>query len=177
VGKSTILQRVLERTGARFSVSATTRPPRRGETHGQDYLFVDRPTFEGMVQRGEMLEHAEVYGELYGTPRSPVIEAVGRGETIVLDVDHQGGVQVHRAWPGATFVLIVPPSREVLSRRLRERGTDSEEVVERRLASARDFLQAAEESNIYTHQVVNDQLDRAVDDVVEIVRSKGEPKR
>ncbi len=177
MGKSTILQRVLERTGARFSVSATTRPPRRGETHGRDYLFVDRPTFERMVRRGEMLEYAEVYGEWYGTPRDPVVAAVHRGETIILDVDHQGGVQVHRAWPEATFVLIVPPSIEELSRRLRERGTDSEEVVERRLAAAREFLRAAEESRIYPHQVVNDRLDRAVDEVVRIVRSQGEPTR
>lgn len=168
-GKSTILRAALERTGARFSVSATTRSPRAGETHGRDYLFLSREQFEEMIARGELLEWAEVFGHYYGTPAGPVREAVARGETIVLDIDVQGGIQVHEKAPEATFVLIVPPSMEVLERRLRERGTEDARSLRRRLAKARSEIEQAEASGVYDRRVVNDDLDRAVDEMVSII--------
>jgi guanylate kinase len=171
-GKSTILAEALRRTGARFSVSATTRDPRPGEADGADYRFVDRATFERMVADGEMLEWAEVHGQLYGTPAAPVREAIGRGETVVLDIDIQGGLQVAEAMPDATFVLIEPPDDAELARRLRDRGTESEPDLARRLAAARQEVRTAVDSGVYNHRVVNDDLETAVRQVVRIVQNQ-----
>lgn len=169
VGKSTIAHEVVSRTEAEFSVSATTRPPRPHEKDGRDYRFVDRETFEKMIADGALLEWAEVFGELYGTPADPVRNAIERGRTILLDVDVQGGRQVHQAMPDATFVLILPPSDEELARRLRGRGSESEDQIRRRLAKAREEIAFADAEGIYNHRVVNDRLDEAIDTVSGIV--------
>jgi guanylate kinase len=169
VGKGTIREAVLERTGAEFSVSATTRSPRPGEKNGRDYRFVGRDEFVRMRDRGELLEWAEVFGELYGTPEAPVRRAVADGRTVLLEIDVQGALQVHRKMPEATYVLIVPPSREELARRIGGRGTESDEDARRRLAKAEEEIAAARESGIYTHEVVNDDLDRAIEEVAGIV--------
>ena len=169
VGKSTIVREVVDRTGADFSVSMTTRAPRQGEIDEREYHFVDRPTFENMVAVGEMLEWAEVFGQLYGTPAYPVREAAAAGRNIVLEIDVQGGVQVRQKLPGATYILIEPPSPEILAERLRARGTEDEQSVARRLAKAAAEVQAARDSGIYTHVVVNDDLETAVRQVVHIV--------
>jgi guanylate kinase len=171
-GKSTILAEALARTGAEFSVSATTRPPRPGEVDGVDYRFVDRETFEKMAGAGEMLEWAEVHGGLYGTPAGSVREAIAAGRTIVLDIDIQGGLQVARTMPDATFVLIEPPDDAELARRLRGRGTDDDEAVARRLGAARKEVQAAVDSGVYNHRVVNDDLATAVGKVVRIIQGQ-----
>ncbi|MGC9453360.1 MAG: guanylate kinase [Phycisphaerae bacterium] len=169
VGKSTIAHEVVQRTGAEFSVSATTRSPRPHERDGRDYHFVDREKFEKMIADGELLEWAEVFGELYGTPAGPVREALRQGRNILLDVDVQGGRQVHESMPGATFVLILPPSDEELARRLRGRGSESEEQIRRRLSKAREEIAAAEAQGIYNHRVVNDRLEDAIEAVMRIV--------
>jgi len=171
-GKSTITREVLRRTGAAFSVSATTRRPREGEADGRDYRFVDRAAFERMVQRGELLEWAEVFGNLYGTPAEPVRRAIADGETVVLEIDIQGGLQVHEKAPDAEFVLIVPPSEQELARRLRGRGSEDEKTIARRLAKAAAERKAAEQSGVYTHCVVNDNLADAVAQVVRIVEQE-----
>jgi len=168
-GKSSIVCRVRQRTGAVFSVSATTRRPRAGEADGRDYRFVDRDAFEKMVAAGQLLEWAEVFGYRYGTPAKPVREALAAGKTVLLEIDVQGGLQVHAKMPGATFVLIVAPSDAELRRRLAGRGTEPPDVVDRRLAKAREEIRAAEASGVYTHTVVNDDLDRAADRVVAIL--------
>lgn len=170
-GKSSIVKRAVERTGAEFSVSATTRPPRPCEQDGREYHFVDRDRFREMAGSGELLEWAEVFGELYGTPAEPVRRAVAEGKTVVLDVDIQGGKQVHGRMPEATFVLVLPPGREELARRLRGRGTESEPAVQQRLAKADAEIAASRESGVYNHVIVNDKLDRAVQELVEILRS------
>lgn len=172
VGKSTIVRQVLRRTGADWSVSATTRAPRPGEVDGRDYRFVDRETFRELIESGRMLEHAEVFGDWYGTPAGPVERAVREGRAIVLDIDVQGAVQVHRRMPDATFVLIVPPSDAELERRLRSRGTEVPEALERRLEKARREIADAEASGAYNHVVVNDDLARAVEEVVDIVKEQ-----
>ena len=172
VGKSTIVREVVDRTGADFSVSVTTRQPREGELDYREYHFIDRAVFENMVASGEMIEWAEVFGELYGTPAYPVREALAEGRNIVLEIDVQGGVQVRQKLPHAIFVLIAPPGSNVLAQRLRDRGTESEEQIARRLAKAESEVKAATESGIYDHTVVNDDLETAVRQVIRIVNQE-----
>jgi guanylate kinase len=170
VGKSTIVREALRRTGAVFSVSVTTRAPRPGERDGREYRFVDRPTFQRMIEQGELLEWAEVFGCLYGTPAQAVREAISAGRTMVLEIDIQGGLQVHRVMPDATFVLIVPPGEEELRRRLQGRGTEDAASLERRFGLAAKELRQARESGAYTREVVNDDLQSAIENVVEILQ-------
>jgi len=176
VGKSTIVREVIDRTGAGFSVSATSRQPREGEVDYREYHFIDRAVFESMVASGEMLEWAEVFGELYGTPAWPVREAVAQGRNIVLEIDVQGGMQVRQKLPEAVFILIAPPSADVLAQRLRDRGTESEEQIARRLAEAEAEVNAAAESGAYDHTVVNDDLEAAVRQVIRIVNQEPQQK-
>lgn len=169
VGKSTILREALRRTDAAYSVSATTRDPRPGELDGRDYRFVSRQTFERMIADGELLEWAEVFGHYYGTPAKPVRQARDDGKTMILEIDVQGGIQVHEKMPQAAFVLVLPPDEAELKRRLAARGTESAEVLQRRFTKAKEEILAAQRSGIYTHTVVNDDLARAIDAVVGIV--------
>ena len=172
VGKSTIVREVLDRTGADFSVSATTRPQREGEVDLREYHFVDRSTFDEMVSHGEMLEWAEVYGELYGTPTHQIREAIADGRTIILEIDVQGGLQVRQKLPQAVFVLIEPPSAGVLAKRLKSRGTEDEATIVRRLAAADAETRSARASGVYNHFVVNDDLETAVRQVVGIINQE-----
>ncbi|MBN1943295.1 MAG: guanylate kinase [Phycisphaerae bacterium] len=171
VGKSTITREVIQRTGAEYSVSATTRPPRPGETDGKDYRFVDRDAFERMIRQDQLLEWAEVFGNLYGTPAEPVRQAVRDGRAIVLEIDVQGGVQVHKKMPDAEFVLIVPPSEEELRRRLKGRGTEDAASYQARSDKAVEELRLARRSGAYRREVVNDDLHRAMDEIVTIVEA------
>lgn len=169
VGKSSLVARLRERVDFVYSVSATTRKPRPGEVDGEAYRFVDRETFERMIRRDELLEHAEVFGEYYGTPRAPVREAVEAGQIVLLEIDVQGGLQVARKEPDATFILLLPPSEEELARRLRGRGTEDEASFQRRLGQAKREIETARDSGVYNHTVINDDLDRAADEVARIL--------
>lgn len=169
VGKSTINREVLKRTDAVYSVSATTRKPRGDEADKKDYNFTDRTTFEQMIENGEMLEWAEVFGNLYGTPAAPVRKAVAAGKVVLLEIDVQGGLQIHEKMPDATFVLITPPSEQELERRLGGRGTEDDESFSRRLGKAKKELKTATKSGIYTKVVVNKDLDTAIQQVAKIV--------
>lgn len=171
VGKSTIVREVLLRTGADYSVSVTTRPPRPGEKDGREYFFVDRPTFQRMIEQDRLLEWAEVFGNLYGTPAEPVRQALRDGRTILLEIDVQGGLQVHKKMPGAVFVLIVPPSEEELRRRLKGRGTEDAASYEARCRQALEELRIARESGVYRREIVNDDLLRAVEEVQTLVET------
>ena len=155
-----------------FSVSITTRPPRKGETDGREYRFVDRSTFERMIEQNELLEWAEIFGNLYGTPVGPVREAVASDKTVLLEIDVQGALQVHKKMPEATFILVVPPDEEELRRRLQGRGTEDAESFRMRYGKAKDEISTARESKIYAHVVVNDDLETAICDVVKIVREQ-----
>lgn len=160
-GKTTLVKEALRRMpGLGFSVSATTRAPRKGEVDGRDYHFVDRPTFEAMVEKAELLEWAEVYGNMYGTPRAPVREALERGESFLLDIDVQGARQVRRSMPDAVSIFLLPPDLATIEARLRARSTDSEEVIAKRMAEARLQLEGAAEAD---YLVVNDDLETAHD--------------
>ena len=168
-GKSTVLARVLaEMPGLRFSVSHTTRTPRGGERDGVEYHFVDRSAFETLRDEGRLLEWAEVHGNLYGTGLDELEVARGEGRDLLLDVDVQGAAQVRKKMAEALTVFILPPSYEVLERRLRGRGQDDETTVRRRLAAAGRELRAFEE---YDFAIVNEDLDASVEAVKSIVRA------
>ncbi|MDY7010063.1 MAG: guanylate kinase [Planctomycetota bacterium] len=172
VGKSTIVREVVRQTDAFYSVSATTRKSRPGEIDGRDYLFVDRPTFEKMIADGQLLEWAEIFGDYYGTPKKPVSEAMSAGKTVILEIDIEGGRQVHRAMPDATFIFIGPPDEDELKRRLSGRGTESPDTIERRFARAKEEICIAAGNGIYNHRIVNDNLDTAIREVVDLIKEQ-----
>jgi guanylate kinase len=158
-GKSTLSRRLLLHDPlVRFSISATTRKPRPGEAEGEHYFFTDRPAFEELVEAGEMLEYAEVFGNLYGTPRAPVEAAVARGEDVLFDVDWQGGQQIRNSSlrDAVVTIFILPPSIAELEARLRSRAQDSAEVVAGRMAKSRDEISHWAE---YDYVLVNRDLD------------------
>ena len=144
----------------RFSISATTRPPRPGEQEGRDYLFKSRREFEAMVERGEMLEHAEVFGNLYGTPRAPVEAAIADGQDVLFDVDWQGGQQIRNSSlrDAVVSIFILPPSIAELESRLRARGQDTPSVVAERMAKSRDEISHWAE---YDYVLINEQPRRS----------------
>ncbi|RME29274.1 MAG: guanylate kinase [Deltaproteobacteria bacterium] len=160
-GKTTLVKEALRRMPhVRFSVSVTTRPARSGEVDGRDYHFVTADEFARMVDDDALLEWAEVYGNRYGTPRAPVEDALARGESVLLDIDVQGARQVRRHMPEAVTIFILPPDMATIEARLRGRSTDSEAVIARRMAQARQQLQGAAEAD---YLVVNDDLETAHD--------------
>ena len=152
-----------------FSVSYTTRGMREGERDGREYHFVDDAAFDSMVERGDLLEWAHVFGKRYGTGRAVTEARLGEGCDLLLDIDVQGARQVRRSGAQAVFVFVLPPDFASLENRLRSRGTEGEADVERRLAQARG---EAEEFPGYDYLVVNDDLDRACDDLRAVVRAE-----
>ena len=160
VGKGTLVNRLLERHPAIWlSVSATTRAPRPGEEEGVQYFFLARPAFEQLVGRGGLLEWAEFAGNLYGTPRQPVEAQLATGHPVLLEIELEGARQVRQSFPGAIQLFVAPPSFAELERRIRGRGTDSEEAIQRRLARARVELEAAKE---FDAVLVNADLETAL---------------
>jgi guanylate kinase len=148
-------------------VSATTRDPREGEEHGRDYYFMSAEQFEERVQRGEFLEHAEYAGNRYGTPRSELDRPL---KALVLEIEIQGALQIKQTLPGALQVFILPPDLDTLRRRLIERGTDTPDVIERRLARAREELHEAKAAaEDFPHTIVNDDLNEAVRELEDLV--------
>ncbi len=170
-GKTTLAHKLLEKEKPRasFSVSYTTRAPRGKEQDGVDYHFVDEAAFRLMIDRGELLEWAQVHGKLYGSHRSTVDEARA-GKLVAFDIDVQGGNQIKSRHPEAVSVFILPPSMQELERRLRDRRTDGEEVIQKRLAAAREEI--ASGASTYDYLLVNDDLERAFEDLCAIVRAE-----
>ena len=168
-GKSSLVKALLEKDPAiRLSISYTTRAPRPGEVDGVHYHFVSREDFQARLERGEFLESAEVYGNYYGTSQ-PWIEAeMAAGRDILLEIDWQGAQQVRKVFPKAVGVFILPPSVEELERRLRGRGTDSEEVIARRVLAARGEMRHVAE---FDYVIINEDLPTAIDDLVGVVRA------
>jgi guanylate kinase len=165
-GKSTICARLLTDPRVRFSVSATTRPPRPGEVHGRDYLFLSKEQFLERSKRGEFIESAEVHGNMYGTLRGPMEEALERGEIYVLEIDVQGALQLRALGVPGIYIFIAPPGFAELRRRLVARATDAPEAVERRLQKAEDEYR---ERFKYDHVVVNNDLEEALSEVRELI--------
>ncbi len=171
-GKSTLALRLRDwDPSIRFSVSATTRPPRPGEEHGREYFFHSRAEFEQMVARDEMLEHAEVFGNFYGSPKGPVAAAIEAGQDVLFDIDWQGGQQVRNSSLGkhVLSIFILPPSIPELERRLRSRGQDSDEVIDTRMTKSRDEISHWPE---YDFVLVNDDLDATFERLKTIVSAE-----
>ena len=171
-GKTTLVHRLTERhPELRFSISYTTRKQRSTETHGVDYLFVDKAKFEALRQSGELLEFAEVFDNFYATSRRQVEEHLAAGHPVILEIDWQGAAQVRRSMPECVSVFILPPSFAELERRLRDRRTDSDEVIARRLRDACSDMSHWDE---FDYVVINESLDRAVQDLEAILGGSGE---
>ena len=171
-GKSTLSRRLLELDPeVRFSVSATTRPPRPGEREGDHYFFKSRREFEAMVHAGEMLEHAEVFGNLYGTPRAPVEATIARGQDVLFDVDWQGGQQIRNSSlrDAVVSIFILPPSIAELESRLRVRGQDPDAVVAERMAKSRDEISHWAE---YDYVLINESLPQCEAELRAIIQAE-----
>jgi guanylate kinase len=167
VGKSTVVQHVRAvRPDVWLSVSATTRRPRPGETHGVEYFFVDHAEFADLVARGELLEYAEFAGNFYGTPRAPVVERLEQGTPVLLEIELQGARQVRASMPEALLVFLLPPSWDELVRRLVGRGTEPADVIARRLETARVELAAESE---FDATVVNASVEQAAEALVDLM--------
>ena len=168
-GKTSLVKALLKTDPAiRLSVSYTTRAPRPGETEGRDYHFVDRHSFELMLAENEFLEHAEVYGNFYGTSKGSISRDLNAGHDILLEIDWQGAAQVKHHFPDSTSIFILPPSFNALRSRLKGREQDSDEVIERRLAAAAHDVAHAD---AFDYIMVNDDFDQAILDLVAITRS------
>jgi len=158
-GKSTLVEKILELPGTMLSVSCTTRQPRKTESDGKWYNFVTEAEFQQMVGRGDFLEYAQVFGKnWYGTPRKSVDDALALKKDLVLEIDVQGALQVKHKLPGAVAVFVLPPSRAELENRIRDRGQDSEDEIQRRLERARQEMLSY---SSYDYAVINDDLQRA----------------
>jgi len=169
-GKTTICDAVLNDVDyLEYSVSSTTRPPREGEVDGRDYIFLSRDEFVSRRDRGLFLEHAEVYGNFYGTPRDYIESQLERGKDIILDLDVQGALSIKALGYPAIFIYILPPSLSELRRRLEGRGTDSPEVIARRFDQARQELEFVPE---YDYCIVNDELATAIEDMKAVIRGE-----
>jgi guanylate kinase len=168
-----VAEKLCRELGVRRSVSATTRKRRPNETQGVDYHFVSEQEFRRRVAQGEFLEHAEVHGNLYGTPRGPVEEAITSGETLLLVIDVQGAMQVKECFPEAIFVFLDAPDEATLAERLAGRSTEAKTERDRRRSAASTERQYKEH---YDYHVINDHLDRAVAELSVIVRSGRKPE-
>ena len=168
VGKSTICQQVVEKLDAFLSVSATTRDRSESEQDGRDYAFLTRDDFETKIQAGAFLEHAEVFGNYYGTPKAPVDEAIAAGRIVILEIDVQGALQVKEVRPKAQMIFILPPRKKDLQERIdgRGRGEDAKTKKRRLETASREIATAWQH---YDHMVINDDLSQAVQEVIDII--------
>jgi guanylate kinase len=166
-GKTTLVRKLMELLPfLRFSVSYTTREKRTGETDGTDYFFINKSQFENMRDDGDFLEYALVFGNYYGTSRNQVSESLKKGHDVILEIDWQGAEQVRKNMPECISVFVLPPSLQVLEKRLRGRGTDSEEVIQRRLSEASGDIS---HWNDFKHVVINEDLERSAEQLVNII--------
>lgn len=174
-GKTSLVRALIERQPQlKFSISYTTRTKRPTETAGHDYFFVDKPTFQSMIAAGAFLEYAPVYDNFYGTSREQVEKSLDAGNDVLLEIDWQGAQQIRSAMPECRTIFILPPSRGELEHRLRGRGTDSDEVIARRL---RDSIADMSHWNEFDYVVVNEDFERATQDLEAIVKGNGDALR
>ncbi|MBP0961084.1 MAG: guanylate kinase [Oscillospiraceae bacterium] len=168
-GKGTILAEVLKDEKFFYSVSATTRSPRPGETDGVNYHFLKKEQFEELIASGGMLEYAQYCDNYYGTPRDKVMEKLGEGKHVILEIEVQGAMQIREKCPDAVFIFIAPPSVGELRNRLSGRGTETAEVIEKRVSEAAHEISFAEK---YDYVIVNDRLEEAIEDFRTVVRAE-----
>jgi guanylate kinase len=176
VGKGTICRQLVRRLNdVCLSISATTRPKAKPEVDGKDYYFLPKEQFEKRIKEGSLLEYAEVFGNFYGTPKDKVDEATAAGKTVILEIDVQGGRQVKAKCPDAVMIFIMPPTTKALVERITGRGRDAADVVQKRLAKADAEIKAA--GNLYEYKVMNDDLEQAINEVMEIIRKANGDKK
>lgn len=168
-GKSSLLRKLLENSGDDIvlSISHTTRKPRPGEVDGKDYHFVDKQSFEAMVERGEFLEDAQVFDNFYGTAQKSVERQLAKGQDVILEIDWQGARQVRHLIADAVGIFILPPSRAALEQRLKQRGQDDDAVIERRM---RDAVSEMSHYSEFDYLVINDVFQQACDDLAAVIR-------
>lgn len=172
VGKSTICRQIVKQLNSAYlSISVTTRPRGQTEVNGRDYWFISEEEFRDRVDKGLLLEHAEVFGYLYGTPKDKVEEALACGKTVILQIDVQGGRQVKAIFPDAVMIFILPPTAKTLAERIDRRGREDIEAAKQRLEGASDEIAVAWQ--YYNHMVINDDLQQAVNESVQIIHSAG----
>ena len=171
VGKSTICKQIVKRLDSVYlSVSVTTRPQSAAEVDGKDYWFISEEEFHKRVKEGMLLEHARVFGHFYGTPKDKVVKALKAGKAVILEIDVQGARQVKAVLPDAVMIFILPPSARDLAERLDHRGREGTEAAEKRLNEASSEIAAAWQ--YYEHMVINEDLQQAVNECVQIIKSK-----
>tara|TARA_Y100000739_G_C20507505_1_gene417944 strand:+ start:352 stop:975 length:624 start_codon:yes stop_codon:yes gene_type:complete len=169
-GKTTVVKKLLEESANLVaSVSYTTRKMRENEKEGLDYFFVGEKTFANMIENDDFLEHATVFGNFYGTEKKSVSQNLERGINVILEIDWQGAQQIKNRMPSCVMIFLIPPSKEVLLSRLKNRGTDSNQEIENRFNQAVEDL---EQSNNFDHVLVNDQLDRVVNEIALYIKGK-----
>lgn len=169
-GKGTIMKALLEKyDNYALSISATTRKPREGEVHGREYFFLSVEEFEDMIADDQFIEHARYVSNYYGTPRSYVEEKMAEGKDVILEIEIQGALKVKEKFPETLLVFVVPPSAEALKNRLVGRGTETMDVIESRMARA---LEEAEEMDSYDYILVNDSVEKAVEDLHNLIQSQ-----
>ena len=169
-GKTTVVKKLLQQsTNLEASVSFTTRKMRENEKEGLDYFFVLEKTFKHMIQNDDFLEHATVFGNFYGTEKKSVSEKLKRGVNVILEIDWQGALQIKSSMPSCVMIFLIPPSKDVLLRRLKNRGTDSDQEIEYRFNQA---VLDLEQSNKFDHVFVNDQLDKVVTEIALCIEGK-----
>jgi guanylate kinase len=170
VGKSTVCRRLALELPAEFAVSSTTRAGKPQDAHGKKYLFVTNEEFTRQLEAGEFLEYAQVFGHWYGTLKRPVEDALANGRDVLLEIDVQGAIQVHKLFPESLGIFVLPPSEDDLLKRLRDRGRDDEETIQRRFHGARAEIQAAHQSGVYDLMVIN--KDQGVAETVDLIKVK-----
>ena len=169
-GKTTVVKKLLEEsTNLVASVSYTTRKMRENEKEGLDYFFVGEKTFANMIENEDFLEHATVFGNFYGTEKKSVSQNLEKGINVILEIDWQGAQQIKNRMPSCLMIFLIPPSKEVLLSRLKNRGTDSNQEIENRFNHAVEDL---EQSNNFDHVLVNDQLHRVVDEIADYIKGE-----
>ncbi len=168
-GKGTLLAEVLKKDNFYYSVSATTRAPREGEVSGVNYHFTSKEDFEKLIASGGVLEYAQYCGNYYGTPRKAVEDKLAEGKDVILEIEVQGAMKIKQSCPEAVFVFILPPSVETLKERLEKRGTETADVIAKRVAEARGEIEKAYN---YDYVIVNDDLDTAVSEFIKAVEAE-----
>ena len=172
VGKSTISRRLAEQLSVWYTVSATTRPKKPGDDNGKTYDHIDKKEFFRRLDSDQFLEYAQVYGDYYGTPKHPALDYLAQGRDVLLEIDVQGALQVRHHYPDALLIFILPPDEPTLLRRLTDRDRDSAEDINKRFRAAKREIHMAKGSRAFDYMVINDNLDKCVEEVTKIIKHK-----
>jgi guanylate kinase len=172
VGKSTIARRLAERVDVKYIVSATTREKRNGDDEAKIYDYITQEEFFKRLDVDAFLEYAQVYGDYYGTPKHPAMDYLAAGQDVLVEIDMQGALQVRYQYPNALLVFVLPPDALTLLQRLTDRGRDSAEEIQKRFRAAKREVQMAKGSRAFDHMVINDTVERAVEEIIKTIKHK-----